>query len=101
MITIREKQELKQQLVASLQEEKNIRKVVVFGSFLYSDNPQDMDVAVFQDSSEGYVKLAMKYRKMTRAVSKKLPIDIFPIRPNADNALILAEIANGEIVYEK
>jgi predicted nucleotidyltransferase len=101
MITIREKQELKQQLVASLQEEKNIRKVVVFGSFLYSDNPQDMDVAVFQDSSEGYVKFAMKYRKMTRAVSKKLPIDIFPIRPNADNALILDEIANGEIVYEK
>lgn len=101
MVTFKEKQELKNQLVASLKTEKNIRKVVIFGSFLSSDNPQDMDVAVFQDSTEGYIKLAMKYRKMTRAVSKKIPIDIFPIRPNASDSAILSEIANGEIVYEK
>lgn len=101
MIPIKEKQELKKLLITSLQREKNIRKVVIFGSFLNSDNPQDMDVAIFQDSSESYIKLAMKYRKMTRAVSKKIPIDIFPIRPNADDALILSEIANGETVYEK
>jgi predicted nucleotidyltransferase len=101
MVTFKEKQELKKQLVASLQGEKDIRKVVIFGSFLISDNPQDMDVAVFQDSSESYIKLAMRYRKMTRTVSQKIPIDIFPIRPNADDAMILSEIANGEIVYEK
>ena len=101
MVTVEEKQELKKQLVFTLKDEEDIRKVVIFGSFLNSDNPQDIDVAVFQDSSEGYIKLAMKYRKMTRAISKKIPIDIFPIRPNAADALILSEIANGEIVYEK
>ena len=101
MITIKQKQELKNQLVASLKDDKDIRKVVVFGSFLTSDNPNDMDVAVFQDSSEGYIRLAMKYRKLTRAVARKIPVDIFPIRPGAVDTVILPEIENGEVVYEK
>ena len=101
MTTIKQKQELKNQLVASLKDEKNIRKVVIFGSFLISDNPNDMDVAIFQDSHEGYIPLAMKYRKLTRDVSKKIPVDIFPIKPGACNAVILPEIENGEVVYER
>lgn len=101
MVTFKEKQELKNQLVDSLKGERGVRKVVVFGSFLSSDNPRDMDVAVFQDSTEGYIPLAMKYRKMTRAVSKKIPIDIFPIRPDAVTSSILSEIEKGEVVYEK
>lgn len=101
MVTAKEKQELKNQIVTSLKGEKNIRKVVIFGSFLHSDNPRDIDVAVFQDSSEGYIPLAMKYRKMTRAISKKIPIDIFPIRPDAADSSMLSEIKRGETVYEK
>lgn len=101
MVTFQEKQELKNQIVASLKDEKNILKVVIFGSFLNSDNPRDIDVAVFQDSTEGYIPLAMKYRKMTRAVSRKIPIDIFPIRPDAKDSSMLSEIEKGEIVYEK
>ena len=101
MVTFKEKQELKNQLVDSLKGEMGVRKVVVFGSFLSSDNPRDMDVAVFQDSTEGYIPLAMKYRKMTRAVSKKISIDIFPIRPDAVTSSILSEIEKGEVVYEK
>lgn len=101
MITIKQKQELKNLLVASLKNEKNIRKVVVFGSFLISDNPDDMDVAVFQDSNEGYIQLAMKYRKLTRGLSKRIPVDIFPIRPGVGKAVILPEIESGEVVYER
>ena len=101
MLTVGEKQELKKQLVSTFKDDKDIRKVVIFGSFLNSDSPHDMDVAVFQESSEGYIKLAMKYRKMTRMISKKIPIDIFPIRSNASDASILSEIKNGEVVYEK
>jgi len=101
MVTIEEKQALKNQLVYSLKEDKDIQKVVIFGSFLTSDNPQDMDVAVFQESSEGYIKLAMKYRKLARIISKKIPVDILPVRPNVHDASILSEIENGEVVYEK
>lgn len=101
MITKRQKQELKSQLVACLKTEKDICKIIIFGSFLNSDMPNDMDVAIFQDSSEGYIKLAMKYRKLTRAVSKKISVDIFPIKPGAGDAVILPEIENGEVVYER
>ncbi|MFH0729784.1 MAG: nucleotidyltransferase domain-containing protein [Pseudomonadota bacterium] len=101
MLSIVEKQELTKQLVASLRAENDIRKVVIFGSFLSSDHPNDMDVAVFQESAESYLKLAMKYRKLTRAVSKKIQLDIFPVRLDASNTAILSEIEHGEVVYEK
>jgi len=101
MITIKQKLELKEQLVASLKDDKDIRKIIIFGSFLTSDNPNDMDVAVFQDSSEGYIQLAMKYRKLARAVSRKISVDIFPVKPDAFDTVFLPEIENGEVVYER
>ncbi|MBW2369337.1 MAG: nucleotidyltransferase domain-containing protein [Deltaproteobacteria bacterium] len=101
MVTTSEKQELKKLLVTGLKQDKDIRKIVIFGSFLSTDNPHDMDVAVFQESTGDYLNLAMKYRKLLRTVSKRIPIDIFPIRPNVGDASILSEIENGEVVYEK
>ena len=101
MVTLNEKQELKKQIVACLKGDKDIRKVVIFGSFVTSDEPRDMDVAVFQESREGYLKLSMKYRKLKRPVSSKIPVDIFPLRDDAGNTSILTEIDNGEVVYER
>jgi len=101
MVTLNEKQKLKNQIVACLKGDKDIRKIVIFGSFVTSDEPRDMDVAVFQESQEGYLKLSMKYRKLTRPVLNKIAVDIFPIRTDAGNASILAEIDNGEVVYER
>jgi predicted nucleotidyltransferase len=101
MVTLNEKKELKNQLVACLKKDKDIRKVVIFGSFVSSDEPRDLDVSVFQESREGYLKLSMKYRKLARPVSSKIPIDIFPIRADAGDASILREIENGEVVYER
>jgi predicted nucleotidyltransferase len=101
MISLNEKQKLKNQLIACLKEDPDIRKVVIFGSFVTSNSPRDMDVAVFQESGEGYLKLSLKYRKLTRSVSNRIPLDIFPIRIDADRASILSEIDNGEVVYER
>ena len=101
MVTLNEKQELKNQLVSCLKRDKDIRKVVIFGSFVTSNEPCDMDVAVFQESKEGYLKLSMKYRKLARSVSSNIPLDIFPIRADAGDASILREIENGEVVYER
>ena len=53
-------------MVGSLKTEREVCRIVVFGSFVNSDNPHDMDVAVFQDSDEKYLPLAMKYRRKTR-----------------------------------
>ena len=101
MLTQNEKLELKKRLVACLKNDNDIRKIVIFGSFATSENPNDMDVAVFQDSNEGYLGLSMKYRKLTRSVSSIIPIDIFPIKANPGDASILSEIDCGEVVYER
>ncbi len=96
-----EKENLKKTLVAKLCREPEITKIVVFGSFLTDDNPQDIDVAVFQNSNRNYLPLALKYRKKTRAIARKIPLDILPIRPDMQDTAMLKAIARGEVIYEK
>lgn len=64
-------------LVGFLADEPEIRRIVIFGSFLTSPNPHDLDVAVFQDSSEKYLPLALKYRKKTHRLLKKYRLIYF------------------------
>ena len=101
MVAVDEKQALKRQLVTCLKGDKRIRKIIIFGSFLDSEDPGDMDVAVFQESRKGYLELALKYRKMVKNVAVEIPVDIFPVRPDAADAAILTEIENGEVIYER
>ena len=61
-----------------------LRRVVIFGSFVNSNDPGDPDIAVFQDSDENYYLLAMKYRRTLRSVAKKIPLDVIPIRRNPE-----------------
>jgi hypothetical protein len=49
-----QKDSLKRELVSCLEGEKEIRRIVIFGSFVKSSEPRDIDVAIFQDSSEKY-----------------------------------------------
>jgi len=77
---LKQKETLKRDLVSCLAEDREIRRIVIFGSFLTSTSPADMDVAVFQDSNESYVALAMKYRRQARPVSMRIPLDIIPLR---------------------
>jgi uncharacterized protein len=97
----KEKSEIKKELASSLKSEKEINKIVVFGSFLHSENPGDIDVAIFQDSDESYLDLAMKYRRLTRSVSRRIAVDIIPIKPAARAHSFLSEIESGELIYER
>lgn len=96
-----EKKSLKQALVDCLQTEPEVRRIVIFGSFLRSDDPQDLDVAVFQDGSEAYLPLALKYRRKTRAIARRIALDIMPLKMGAQNDPFLAEVAQGEVIYER
>ena len=96
-----EKQSLKRALVACLQTEPEVRRIVVFGSFLSSDHPHDLDVAVFQDSAEGYLPLALKYRRKARALACRIALDILPLKLGAPSDPFLAEVAKGEVIYER
>jgi len=101
ILTEKQKDELKKELVSCLSSDDDVKKIVVFGSFVKSNDPLDLDVAVFQESNETYLPLALKYRKKTRAIAKKIPLDIFPVRSDAKDHTFLSEIDRGEVLYER
>lgn len=101
MFTEQEKELLKQRLVGSLKTEREVCRIVVFGSFVTSDNPHDLDVAVFQDSDEKYLPLALKYRRKTRDIARMIPMDILPLRAGVQGETFLDEIERGEVIYER
>jgi hypothetical protein len=95
------KLKIKQELAACLANDPEILRIVVFGSFNESESPDDMDVAIFQTSELPYIPLALKYRRQTRSISRRIPLDIVPVRPNATNSPFLNEINKGETIYER
>lgn len=101
MFTEQEKELLKQRLVGSLKTEREVCRIVVFGSFVNSDDPHDMDVAVFQDSNEKYLPLAMKYRRKTRDIAHIIPMDILPLKAGVQGDIFMDEIELGEVIYER
>lgn len=95
-----EKDAIKRQLAECLAAQREVRKIVVFGSFLRDAEPHDIDVAVFQDSNEGYLPLALRYRRAARVVARTIPLDILPLRAGVQG-VFLDEIAAGEVIYER
>lgn len=47
-----QKENIKRELKEVLSPEHEITKIVIFGSFINSNNPHDIDIAVFQDSNQ-------------------------------------------------
>jgi uncharacterized protein len=99
--TPQQKEKIKKDVAARLGREKEVRKVIVFGSFLTSATPNDLDVAIFQDSEEPYLPLAMKYRRLLRPIADQIPIDVIPVRLHDAHGQFLAEIQKGEVIYER
>lgn len=96
----KEKTYIKKRLNETLSKEKEISKIVVFGSFLNSKTPEDIDIAIFQNSEEKYLSLSLKYRKLTREIAKIIPLDIIPVRENSEGTF-LNEINRGEVIYKR
>ncbi len=101
VLSSKQKREVISELRACLSSEPEIEKIVVFGSFVHSSEPRDLDVAVVQNSSESYLSLALKYRKRTRSIARRIPLDIIPLRSGVSDHFFLTEISSGETIYEK
>lgn len=101
MLTEQQKQLLKQQLVSVLKTESEVCRIVIFGSFVKSDNPHELDVAVFQDSNEKCLPLAMKYSRKTQDIARLIPMDILPLKAGVQGEMFLDEIERGEVIYER
>ncbi len=96
-----EKEKIKKEIVEKLQLQAEIDRIVIFGSFLRDNNPNDIDVAIFQNSKENYLHLSLKYRKAVREISRRIPIDIIPILTDKSNNFVLNEIESGEVIFER
>jgi len=101
VLTSKQKAELKESICDSLCNESEVTKIILFGSFVYSDSPNDIDIAVIQDSSQGYLTLALKYRKKMRSLAHQIPIDVLPLKAQASGSVFMDEINAGEVIYER
>lgn len=95
-----QKELIKNKIREQLSGQQEIEKIVLFGSFVRSSEPNDIDVAIFQNSTESYLSLALKYRKLMREIANMLPVDVIPLKTSA-TGLFLDEIELGETIYEK
>lgn len=100
LLTPQDKSQIKRDVVMALRDQSEIRKIVIFGSFTTSDTPNDIDIAIFQDSNEKYLPLALKYRRLLRSAIADIPADVVPVRPNPLPSAFLDEILKGETLYE-
>jgi predicted nucleotidyltransferase len=101
MLSTEEKQLLARKLVEALSGENEVCRIVVFGSFWRSDDPHDMDVAIFQDSDEKYLPLSLKYRRKTREIARTIPLDIIPLKAGVKDGSFLAEIEQGIVLGDR
>lgn len=83
-----------------LSQYSEVDKIILFGSFIESNEPNDIDIAVFQNSNENFLTLSLKYKKILRELSKQIPLDIVPIKQDA-KGIFLEEIQRGNVVYER
>ncbi len=96
-----ERERLKREVADCLRAEPEVRRIVVFGSFVTSPAPHDLDVAVYQESDEDYLPLALKYRRLLRKVAATIPVDVLPLRAHAAVGEFLKEVERGEVVYAR
>ena len=85
---------------SQLSQFSEISKIVLFGSFVKSSEPNDIDIAIVQNSNDNYLKLSLKYRKVLRDLSKQIPLDIVPIKQGA-NGIFFFLLNKGLVIYER
>lgn len=96
------KNDVKREMISALSDDASVEKIVIFGSFITSEQPHDLDVAIISTSPEDYLTQAMSFRRRLRSIARLIPLDIVPVSMpiNADSSFLL-EIDKGEIIYEK
>lgn len=97
------KKDVKKIIVDSLKGQEEIERIIVFGSFNESDTPNDIDIAVVQNSNDNYLTLALKYRRLIRSIPKAfgIAVDIFPVLEKNNNTFFAKEISSGEVIYAR
>ena len=98
------KQDIKQEYINIINKQLSqfveIHKVIIFGSFISAKKPNDIDIAIIQNSNNNFLTLSLKYRKVLRDLAKQIPLDIVPLKENSKGTF-MEEIIKGIIIYER
>ena len=100
-LTSKEKEKIKSEIINTLSGINDIEKIVLFGSFVKSDKPNDIDIGIYSRSEDNYLTLALTYRKLLRGISKIIPLDIIPLKNNKGVSFFDNELYSGEVIYER
>jgi predicted nucleotidyltransferase len=96
-----DKQSVKRIVISKLKDEPEVQRIVVFGSFLNSAEPNDIDIAIFQTTNERYLPLAMKYRRKLDVLARRIALDVIPLKVSSPRGVFTDEIARGEVICER
>ncbi len=89
-----------QQLKTAFEDESQVEKIVIFGSFNNTDTPNDLDLAVFCNSPDDYLTLVLSLRKKLRYISRLIPVDVIPTSTTYNQlSPFMCEINKGQVVY--
>ena len=100
-MTEADKRRIKRELAECLGREGEVCKVIIFGSFISSAEPREEAEFRRLVRTLGYLPLAMKYRRLTRSVAAKIPLDIVPLKATVEAGAFAPEIDHGEVIYER
>jgi hypothetical protein len=98
--TPQRKEKIKNDLGVCPSREIDVCRAGVFGLFLTSTLPNDLDVAAFQDGDEAYLSLATKYWLVLHSIAGQIRVDVIPVRSHDAHGQFLDEIRKGEVIYE-
>ena len=99
--TVDKRNAIKRAVADALATNPEVDRVVVFGSFSNAENPNDLDIAVFQHSKQPYLPLALKYRRQLDDLACQIALDVIPVRNGSATGVFLGEIEKGETIYER
>lgn len=95
------KASIKRKITEIIRENEEVHKIVIFGSFNDSPDPNDIDIAVFENARTDYLTLALKYRKQLREISREISIDVIPVGIDVTENSFISELSKGEVIYER
>lgn len=77
-----------------------VKKLILFGSFVESANPNEINLAIISEENLDYISKVAKYRKKIKDLSKKIPVQIFPLL-SSEKIYLHDKIKHGVTLYSK
>lgn len=96
-----EKKTIQDEVISSLSSYPSLQKIIVFGSFFAAFAPNDIDIAVVDNSGKDYMTLSIDYRKMLLSLAGRIPIDLVPLKSLDSKGYMMSEIKKGRVIYER